>query len=271
MRKLPLIFTGLFIALPAAAQENPPPDKVELKDSTPAPKPEGPSADSEPSPAAAPSKDNPAPSPVTPDTTPAKKESTTSAATNVSGPAVAKNDDSWKFEYHGYIRAPMMVGMGKRPATAKAEAGNTSLHSPVIPDNQYLSWQSTPHNKTDWAELYLSLGNSWAKGTVSIQGYDFYQGSFQNTASQLGISDGYVDLTPDLGYENFRINFRAGAFSNKYGSAGKYDAGEYDTYMFGRIHNAGEALHIDYDIDENNSIWLEHGIGAKKPDPNIYN
>jgi len=273
MRKLPLILTGLFIALPAAAQEptNPPSDKVELKDSTPAPKPEGPSADSEPAPAANPPKDNPAPSPVTPDTTPEKKESTTSATTNVSGPAVAKNDDSWKFEYHGYIRAPMMVGMGKRAPDAKVEAGNTSLHSPIIPDNQYLSWQSTPHNKTDWAELYLSLGNSWAKGTVSIQGYDFYQGSYQNTASQLGISDGYVDLTPDLGYENFRLNWRVGSFSNKYGSAGKYDAGEYDTYMFGRIHNSGEALHIDYDIDENNSLWFEHGIGVKKPDPSVYN
>ncbi|HEX3774171.1 MAG TPA: hypothetical protein VHV51_06870 [Polyangiaceae bacterium] len=281
MRKLPLIFSGLFFALPAAAQNNeptaPPPDKVELKDTTPAPKPEGPSPDSEPAPPASPSKANPAPSPVTPETTPpaaAKpKASEGGATTNVSGPAVAKDDDSWKFEYHGYIRAPMTFGLGKRtadPMNPHSTTG-TSIHSPIIPDNQYLSWQSSPANKTDWAELYISLGNSWAKGTVSIQGYDFYQGSFQDTASQLGISDGYIDLTPDLGYENVRLAWRAGAFSNKYGSAGKYDAGEYDTYMFGRIHNDGEALHLDYDIDEENSLWIEHGIGAKKPDPSIYN
>ncbi|HEY4105749.1 MAG TPA: hypothetical protein VGM44_17740 [Polyangiaceae bacterium] len=280
MRKLSLIFfSGLFFAVPAAAQDAaptaPPPDKVELKDTTPAPKPEGPAPDSEPAPPAEPSKANPAPSPVTPETTPAAKAKATEggAVTNVSGPAVAKDDDSWKFEYHGYIRAPMRVGMGKRvadPMYPNAATG-TSLHAPVIPDDQYLSWASNPHNKTDWAELYISLGNSWAKGTVSIQGYDFYQGSFANAASQLGVSDGYIDLTPDLGYENVRLAWRVGSFSNKYGSAGKYDAGEYDTYMFGRIHNSGEALHIDYDIDEENSLWFEHGIGVKKPDPSQFN
>jgi hypothetical protein len=67
------------------------------------------------------------------------------------------------------------------------------------------------------------------------------------------------------------LAWRVGAFSNKYGAAGKYDAGEYDTYMFGRTHSSGEALHVDFDIDEENSLWIEHGIGAKQPDPNLYN
>ncbi|MEP7049531.1 MAG: hypothetical protein ABJB12_04230 [Pseudomonadota bacterium] len=189
----------------------------------------------------------------------------TSAAT-VAAPA----DENWQFEFHGYIRAPMFVGLGKRDKPSPGQS-STTLHSPIIPDSQYLSWQSTPHNKTDWAELYLSVGNSLAKGTVSLQGYNFSQGSFSDPVKQLGISDGYVDLTPSLGYENVRLALRAGAFSNKYGSAGRYDAGEYDTYMFGRVHNDGEALHVDFDIDEKNSLWLEHGIGIKKPDPNQYN
>jgi hypothetical protein len=115
------------------------------------------------------------------------------------------------------------------------------------------------------------MGNSLAKGTVSVQGYNFAQGSYSDAVKQLGISDGYVDLTPELGYENVRLALRAGAFSNKYGSAGRYDAGEYDTYTFGRVHNLGEALHVELDIDEKNSLWLEHGIGIKKPDPNQYN
>ena len=188
----------------------------------------------------------------------------------VSGPAVVASDESWKFEFHGYIRAPMFVGMGKRDNPLPGQS-STTLHSPVIPDSQFLGWQSTPHNKTDWAELYISVGNALAKGTVSLQGYNFYQGSFSDPVKQLGISDGYLDLTPDLGYENVRLSFRAGAFSNKYGSAGRYDAGEYDTYMFGRVHNAGEAVHVDFDIDENNALWIEHGIGVKKPDPSQYN
>jgi len=222
-------------------------------------------APSPPSEAAAPTAATPsAPPPAAPSTSPQ------TSLTSVSGPPVVAKDDGWKFEFHGYLRAPMFVGVGKRDNPLPGQSA-TTLHSPVIPDSQYLSWQSTPHNKTDWAELYLSVGNSLARGTVSLQGYNFYQGSFSDSVKQLGISDGYVDLTPDLGYENVRLSWRAGAFSNKYGSAGRYDAGEYDTYVFGRVHNAGEALHVDVDIDEGNALWFEHGLGVKKPDPNQYN
>ncbi|MEO6599113.1 MAG: hypothetical protein ABIQ16_04520 [Polyangiaceae bacterium] len=267
MRKLPLIISGLFFALPAAAQEaepsTGPQDKVEVKDEPSAAKPETPKPGTEPASVPPTLAAEVAPGPVV-------KTATLSNNTTVTGPAVIANDDSWKFEYHGYIRAPMRVGIGKRDKPGPGQS-STTLHSPIIPDDQYLSWQSSPHNKTDWAELYLSYGNSWAKGTVSIQGYNFADTAFSNPTTQLGISDGYVDLTPDLGYENFRLAWRVGAFSNKYGSAGKYDAGEYDTYMFGRIHNAGEALHIEYDIDEDNSLMFEHGVGFRKPDPDQYN
>ncbi|MEO8900806.1 MAG: hypothetical protein ABI488_04100 [Polyangiaceae bacterium] len=263
MRKLPLIISGLLFALPAAAQEsepsNEPQDKVEVKESAPAVKPEA----TNPSTPAVEAAPPPPPAPA--------KAVAVSNTTTVSGPAVVANDDSWKFEYHGYIRAPMRVGIGNRDKPTAGSSRGTSFHSPIIPDDQYLSWQSSPHNKTDWAELFLSLGNSWAKGTVSIQGYNFAEAAWSNPTTQLGISDGYVDLTPDLGYENFRLAWRVGAFSNKYGSAGKYDAGEYDTYMFGRIHNAGEALHAEYDLDEQNTFLLEHGIGFRKPDPSQYN
>ena len=270
MRKLTLIFSSLFFALPVAAQEAapsapPPKDKVELKDEMPVAKPDEPSTNSVPT---APSQ--PEGTVGEPVAAPPNKKAAQAPAVPVHGPAIAADDDSWKFEFHGYIRAPMRFGLGKRDKPGAGQS-TTTLHSPIIPDDQYLSWQSSPHNKTDWAELYLSLGNSWAKGTVSIQGYNFADAGFSNPTTQLGISDGYVDLTPDLGYENVRLAWRVGAFSNKYGSAGKYDAGEYDTYMFGRIHNAGEALHIDYDIDEQNSLWLEHGIGFRKPDPSQFN
>ncbi|HEY0464450.1 MAG TPA: hypothetical protein VGC79_09590 [Polyangiaceae bacterium] len=269
MRKLPLIFSGLFFALPAVAQESepsaPPGDvQAEAKDESPATKPETPVKAVTPPASGRATLAAEAPTPVV------KVTTSTSQATTVSGPAVVAADNSWKFEYHGYIRAPMRVGMGKRDNPGPGQS-STTFHSPVIPDDQYLSWQSSPHNKTDWAELFFSYGNAFAKGTVSIQGYNFADAAFSNPTTQLGISDGYVDLTPDMGYENMRLALRVGAFSNKYGSAGKYDAGEYDTYMFGRIHNAGEALHVDFDLDENNTFWAEQGVGFRKPDPNQYN
>jgi len=270
MRKLPLIFSGLFFALPAVAQESEPtavPGDVqaEAKVESPAAKPEV-AAKAEAAPAATPKAtaavEAPGPS--------SAKVANVSQQTTVSGPAVVAADNSWKFDYHGYIRAPMRVGMGKRDNPGAGQSG-TTFHSPIIPDDQYLSWQSSPHNKTDWAELFFSYGNAFAKGTVSIQGYNFAEAAYSNPVTQLGIAQGYVDLTPDMGYENMRLALRVGAFSNKYGSAGKYDAGEYDTYMFGRTHNTGEALHVDFDLDENNTFWVEQGVGFRKPDPNQYN
>src|SRR4051812_13442636 len=103
--------------------------------------------------------------------------SSQASVTTVSGPPVVAKDEGWKFEFHGYLRAPMMVGLGHRDNPGPGQSP-TTFHSPIIPDGQYLSWQSTPHNKSDWAELYLSIGNSFARGTVSLQGYNFYQGSF---------------------------------------------------------------------------------------------
>jgi hypothetical protein len=195
----------------------------------------------------------------------------TSAASR-HGPAVGSTE--WKFDFHGYFRAPMRLGIGKRevPAGHAVDgASSTTLHAPMIPDDQYLSFQSSPHNKKDWAELFFTIGNSWASGTVSIQGYNFAEAAWNDPETQFGISQGYVTITPDLGYENVRLALKAGAFSDKYGQAGRYDAGEYDTYLFGRTHVSGETLHIDFDLDESSTLYLEHGIGAKRPDPSHFN
>jgi len=90
------------------------------------------------------------------------------SVTTVSGPPTVAKDEGWKFEFHGYLRAPMMVGVGRRDNPLPGQSA-TTFHSPIIPDGQYLSWQSSPHNKSDWAELYVSVGNSLAKGTVSLR------------------------------------------------------------------------------------------------------
>src|SRR3954463_380049 len=123
MRKLPLIISGLFFALPAAAQEaepsNEPKDKVEMKEDMPAAKPEGPKPESSPTSVPAPLAATPPPPP------PAVKTATLSTNTTVSGPAVVASDDSWKFEYHGYIRAPMRIGVGKRDRPGAGQSGTT--------------------------------------------------------------------------------------------------------------------------------------------------
>ncbi|HEY2407461.1 MAG TPA: hypothetical protein VGI10_15730 [Polyangiaceae bacterium] len=329
MRKLPLILGGLLWAAPVLAQnaggppaakpaeptkpaEAPAPAKPTdaAKPEAPKPDPAKPAETDAAKASAASATTLPLPAPEAPKPTEAKPPvkleltpPTALAATKppntlvfkpqatVSGPDLDDGDDKWKFEFHGYVRAPMRVGIGRRAPTnprvsnpgfgcaspvaascpINADQSKTTLHAPVLPDDQYLGWQHTNHNPRDWAEMFFSLGNSQARGTVSVQGYNFAESTYNDPTTQFGLGQAYVDLTPDLGYEDIRLSLRAGAFWNKYGQAGRYDGGEYDTYLFGRTHNAGETLHIDYDLDPENTIWFEHGIGAKKPDPSIYN
>jgi hypothetical protein len=301
---VPIVSCLSATALPALAQPAPAP-------AAPAPAAPAPAAPAPAAPAAAePAKPAEAPKAAAPEAAPAATAETTAtvdmdantataapkrtslAASPVSrgGNESEEASSEWKTDFHGYFRAPFRFGIGKRPApNAPPVAGETmtqseentgdlapgqsetTFHAPLIPDGQYLSWQSTSHNRSDWAELFFGIGNSWAKATVGIQGYNFTDSSFAFPEANYGIGQAFVTLAPDLGYENFRLSLKVGSYQDKYGAAGKYDAGEFDTYMFGRTHAMGETLHIDYDLSESMGLWFEHGLGGKRPDPSSFN
>lgn len=216
---------------------------------------------------------------------PAKRSSSLSNTASHSGAETSAAASEWKTDFHGYFRVPFRMGLGNRPApkalttnlaendtsTLAPGQSTTTFHAPLIPDGQYLSWQSTAHNKSDWAELFFGIGNSWAKATVGIQGYNFTDASFDDPKTQYGIGQAFVTLTPDLGYENMRIALKVGAYQDRYGAAGKYDAGEYDTYLFGRTHVIGETFRADYDLTPSIGMWFEEGVGGKRPDPSSFN
>jgi hypothetical protein len=198
-----------------------------------------------------------------------KEKDDVHAMGSVGGPAT-EGDDTWHFGYNGYFRAPMRIGIGSR--TALPGQSSTTFHAPLVPDEQYLSWQHTKHSQTDWAELFFSYGNSWAKGVVAIQGYNFTDASYANWHAQSGIGQGWIEITPYLPAENIRLKIKGGSFWGRYGQAARYDAGEYDTFLFGRTHLMGETARLEVDLEgQPITIGLEEGFGTKKPDPSIYN
>lgn len=175
----------------------------------------------------------------------------------------------WKLDYHGYFRAPLLIGMGVRDEPAEGQ-GKTTFHRPVVPDNQYVSWQYTGHQSLDWAEAYFSYGNNWVKGTLGLLAFGFTDAAYSNSDVQFGIGQAFVQINHDLGYKNVRFEAKAGSFWAKYGMAGKYDAGQYDTFVFGRTHTMGATVKLEIDIGKV-TLWGEEGFGAKQPDANIYN
>jgi hypothetical protein len=175
----------------------------------------------------------------------------------------------WKFDFHGYFRAPLMLGLGKRDNPAPGQSSDT-IHRPVVPDDQYLSWAYTGHQAHDWAEVFLSYGNNYVKGVVGLLGFGFTDAAWQNAQAQYGIGQAYVLVDHDLGYQNVRLQAKVGSFWGKYGMAGKYDAGKYDTFVFGRTHVMGGTVRLEIDLGKT-TLWAEEGLGAKQPNPSIYN
>lgn len=204
------------------------------------------------------------PAPETPP--PAPPPQASQGPSSVGGAATSSD---WKFDFHGYFRAPMRLGLGHNDKPAAGQSSST-IHYPLVPDDQYLSWQYTSVQSKDWSEVFLSYGNSWVKGTIGLQGYNFTDAAWQQASAQFGIAQAYVTLTPRLGYQNVRLEAKVGSFWNKYGTSGKYDAGKYDVYLFGRTHAMGESVRMAIDIDKV-TLWAEEGFGAKQPDPNMYN
>lgn len=192
---------------------------------------------------------------------------------------IRTSTQNWEFGFHGYLRAPLRMSFDKYdvetyptdengvpitsedPSTSKDWRFNMS---PALPDSTYTAWNYTHSLGGPWAEMFFSYGNSIAVGTVSIATYNITDSSWRNLQSQLGIDQAFVTLNFPRAFGSLGgLTWNVGVFANRYGSAGRYDAGRYDTYIIGRTHIAGETLTAKLDLLDNLVLVLEHGFGAK--------
>jgi hypothetical protein len=160
---------------------------------------------------------------------------------------VGRRCEDSKFDFHGFFRAPLRIGKNDRQGPVLATQSSTSFHEPLLLDDQYLNWNYTRAQEKAWAEMFFSYGNAQVTGTLSVTAYNF--DDWERIAdAQFGISQGWLTVNPDPGWDNVRVQWRVGAFTARYGMAGKYDAGPYDTYVIGRAHQMGELLKAEFDV-----------------------
>lgn len=164
--------------------------------------------------------------------------------------------EGYKFSFHGFLRIPMRIGIG---------AGGHGKHSPPrVPDVNYTDWQYTNVSGGPWTELWLSYGNGTVTANVVLAAYDISDASYRDLLSQLGINQSFLHFDfPKLFGDKGGLTWNVGAFSNRYGTAARYDAGKYDTYLFGATHVAGETVSGYYALTDDLTLAADHGIGAK--------
>jgi hypothetical protein len=150
---------------------------------------------------------------------------------------------------------------------APAPSG-TQLHSVVrVPGSDYASWDFTNTSHGPWTQLNFSFGNSRVTSTVVVDAYNQTDGSYRNLQAQQGIDQVFLTVRfPDAFGDYGGLVWNIGSFPNRYGTAGKYDGGMYETYQFGRTHVSGETLTATFSNLDPMGDWtinIEHGLGAK--------
>jgi hypothetical protein len=197
------------------------------------------------------------------------------AAEALTPTTTAGSADEWKFQFHGYMRGPMRFSWGPptptqpipntgRPINEQMPSG-TQLHGkPRVPGASYIGWEYTNTVPDPWAQLNFSYGNSRTMMTIIVDSYGQTSGGYRNLQSQQGIDQAFVTLNyPEAFGDRGGLVLNVGSFQNRYGTAGKYDGGMYETYLFGRTHVGGETLTANIDTGTDWGLTLEHGFGTK--------
>jgi hypothetical protein len=180
-------------------------------------------------------------------------------------PAATEDPKALRFALHGYFRAPLRITRTERPAgSTKPNEGDWNWHTPYLIDDDYYrsGFAYTPVNETDYAELYLSVGNDKVTATVGVQGTLFSDAARPLIDRQPGISQGWVTYRSDLHFMPIktRLRVKAGAFWDRFGHLPKYD-----TYIFGRTHQMGEQVRFEFEHDDL-TFWALHGLGTHLED-----
>ena len=278
-------------AAPAPAPAATPPATPATPAPAPAPAAPPAPAPSAPAPAAAPA----APAPLSPTTTPgAAPANTVDLGLSPTTPAIGGGTaisakqaesltattsggaDEWKFDFHGYLRAPLHISFGPPspaqlpstfnpstnvpPGYATESAPPGQLRQPLPAGRERPSGDpvAQPHPRPGlplhdlgvhqhrpgpWAQLNFSYGNSRAMATVIVDSYSQTDGGYKQSAGPAGDRPGVPHpQLPRRLRRSRRADLNIGTFQNRYGTMGKYDGGMYETYIFGRTHVTGVTL-----------------------------
>src|SRR4029453_15019377 len=115
-----------------------------------------------------------------------------------------------------------------------------------------------------WRGLQFIYGNARVFATVQIASYNLTDASFKDLTAQLGINQAWLTINlPNLLGDRGGVRWNIGGFSDGYGATGPFDAGQYGPYLFGRPHTTGETGSLFYDLTDDLTLQVEHGIGAR--------
>lgn len=150
------------------------------------------------------------------------------------------SEGEWRFDFHGFLTAPMTMGFNTRANPMAGQSKNVLHAPPVVPDDLE-TFSHTGVIPLTYAKLNFSEGNNIVAANISIVARQANASiSFLEPADQLGITDLFLSVLPPVGGNKFHLQLLLGAFTSRYGAPGEYDEGRYGTPLIARISGAGE-------------------------------
>ena len=150
------------------------------------------------------------------------------------------SEGEWRFDFHGFLTAPLVIGFGDRAMPLPGQSGTTLHTPPAVPDDLE-TFSHTGVVPTTYVQLNFSEGTSLVQANMSILARQANAStSFLEPASQVGVNDLLVSVLPKI--ENLRTEVLVGAFASRYGATGEYDEGRYGTPLIARVNGIGERI-----------------------------
>jgi len=152
------------------------------------------------------------------------------------------SEGEWRFDFHGFLTAPLPVGIGTRDMPTPDQSGTTLHTPPAVPDD-IDTFSHTGVVPLTYVQLNFSEGNSIVQANMSLLARQANAStSFLEPASQVGVNDLFVSLLPR--FKNLRTEVLVGAFSSRYGATGEYDEGRYGTPLIARVNGVGQRISV---------------------------
>jgi hypothetical protein len=160
------------------------------------------------------------------------------------------SEGEWRFDYHGYFTGPLNIGFNHRRDPKPGQSSRVLHTPPVVPDDLD-TFSHTGVTPMTYAQLNFSESNSIVSANIGLLARQANTSTgFLEPASQAGISDVFLAITPELqprlGTTTLRMRTEVfvGAFTSRYGTAGEYDEGRYGTPIIARINGIGERIAV---------------------------
>jgi hypothetical protein len=171
---------------------------------------------------------------------------------------------AWDVSVSGYFRAPVMLGVSRRPDPAQPD-GPRHLQLSYAPnrlmDADYDAFGYTRLEESDWAEVYVTAKRPHVEATVALMGGWYSWAGYSNANAGWLPAQAWVTLSSDVevGPVKPHVALQGGIFWQRWGMFDKYD-----TYLFGRFHQAGAAVEAKLPFADGAEARLVEGFGTNR-------